>query len=79
MKIYGDSKLLENETLQSVCNMLRKYADRNSENELADEILLDYHIAKEPQKLCIKGNAIINISGKEVDISEFLEEVDYRN
>ena len=52
MKIYGDSKFFENETLQPVCSILRKYSDRNADDELSDEILLDYHIAKEPQKLC---------------------------
>ena len=77
MKVYGDSKYFENETLQSVCAILRKYSNRNSDDELSDEILLDYHIAKEPQKLCIKGNVIINISGKEVDISGFCEGIEF--
>lgn len=77
MKIYGDSKFFENETLQSVCSILRKYSDRNTDDELPDEILLDYHIAKEPQKLCIKGNVIIHISGKEVDISGFFEGIEF--
>lgn len=77
MKVYGDSKFLEEETLQPVCNMLRKYSDRGFEDELPDEILLDYHIAKEPQKLCIKGAAIIQIAGKQVDISGFTEGVEF--
>ncbi|MDD3052524.1 MAG: hypothetical protein PHR06_15480, partial [Candidatus Cloacimonetes bacterium] len=29
MKVYGDSKFFENTTLQPVCNMLRKYLNRN--------------------------------------------------
>ena len=70
-KVYGDSKFFENETLQPVCKMLRKYSDRSMENEMVDEILLDFHIAKEPQKLCIRGKVIINVSGKAVDISGF--------
>ena len=77
MKIYGDSKFFENETLQPVCSILRKYSDRNADDELSDEILLDYHIAKEPQKLCIKGNVIINISGKDVDVSGFYEGIEF--
>lgn len=78
MKVYGDSKFFENTTLQSVCNMLRRNSNRAfEEDEKLDEILLDYHIAKEPQKLCIKGRAIINISGKEVDISGFSEGVEF--
>lgn len=76
-KIYGDSKFFENEILQSVCSIFRKYSNRDSDNELSDEILLDYHIAKEPQKLCIKGNAIITISGKQIDISGFQDGIEF--
>lgn len=76
MKVYGDSKYFENETLQPVCKLLRKYSDRSIENEMLDEILLDFHIAKEPQKLCIRGKVIINVSGKAVDISGFEEGVE---
>lgn len=78
MKVYGDSKFFENTSLQPVCNLLRKYSDRFlATDELLDEILLDYHISKEPQKLCIKGKALINILGKEVDISGFSEGVEF--
>lgn len=77
MKIYGDSKYLENVTLEPVCRMLRRYAGRTSREELLDEILLDYHIQREPGKLCIKGNAEISISGKEVDISGFTEGMEF--
>lgn len=78
MKVYGDSKFFENTTLQPVCNMLRKHSNRAfGDDEMLDEVLLDYHIAKEPQKLCIKGKAIINISGKEVDISGFSGGVEF--
>lgn len=77
MKVYGDSKYFGNKLLEDVCMMLRKYANRTmNEFELVDEILLDYHIYKEPQKLCIKGNAVICISGKEVDISGFFEGIE---
>ena len=70
MKVYGDSKFFETTTMQFVCNILRKHLNRDiKDNEISDEILLDYHIAKEPQKLCINGKAIINILGKELDIS----------
>ena len=79
MKVYGDSKSFENTTLQPVCNIFRKHSKRYlKEDEMLDEILLDYHIAKEPQKLCMKGKAIIHISGKEVDISAFSEGVEFR-
>ncbi|WP_458413034.1 Wadjet anti-phage system protein JetD domain-containing protein [Schinkia sp. CFF1] len=77
MKVYGDSKFFENVTMQQVCTLLRKYSDRTiEENELIDEILVDYHIYKEPQKLCIKGNVVITISDKDVDISGFSEGIE---
>lgn len=79
MKVYGDSKYFENVTLQSVCGMLRKYSNQDvKECELLDEILLFYHIAREPQKLCIKGKAIINIGRAEVDISGFSEGIEFQ-
>lgn len=34
---------------------------------------MDFHIAKEPQKLCIRRKLIINVSGKAVDISGFAD------
>lgn len=79
MKVYGDSKYFENISLQSVCSMLRKYSNQNlREGELFDEILLIYHITREPQKLCIKGKAIINIGGNEIDISGFSEGIEFQ-
>lgn len=78
MKVYGDSKYFEKISLQPVCSMLRKYSKRNlGEGELIDEILLIYRIIREPQKLCIKGKAIINIQGTEVDISGFKEGIEF--
>lgn len=79
MKVYGDSKYFENVTLQPVCSILRKYSNQDFRGgELLDEILLLYHIAREPQKLCIKGKVIINISGKEVDIRGFSEGIEFQ-
>nr|WP_312580096.1 Wadjet anti-phage system protein JetD domain-containing protein [Sedimentibacter sp.] len=78
MKVYGDSKFFETVTLQQVCTLLRKYSDRtNEDNEMIDEVLVDYHIYKEPQKLCIKGNVVITISGIDVDISGFSEGIEF--
>lgn len=79
MKVYGDSKYFENVTLQPVCNMLRKYSEQDfREGELLDEILLYYHITREPQKLCIKGKAIINVGETEVDISGFSRGIEFQ-
>lgn len=73
MKLYGDSKCFENTTLQPVCSLLREYDDSNNTEttEVMDEILAKYHIYKEPQKLCIKGKAIIRNNGVDMDISGF--------
>ena len=79
VKVYGDSKYFENVSIQPVCSMLRKYSKQNlREGELLDEILLIYRITREPQKLCIKGKAIINIGGTEVDISGFSEGIEFQ-
>lgn len=78
MKVYGDSKFFEEKTLTSVCTLLRKYSKEknDTESELLDEILLTYHILKEPQKLCMKGAMILTILGKEVDISGLSEGIE---
>lgn len=78
MKVYGDSKYFEKTTLQTVCQILRKYSRRSlREDEMVDEILADFHIVKEPQKLCMKGKAIVHVWGKEVDISGFSEGIEF--
>lgn len=49
MKVYGDSKYFEENTLVQVCQMLRKYKNKPcNTDELKDEILSDYMITKEP-------------------------------
>jgi hypothetical protein len=70
MKVYGDSKYFEENTLVQVCQMLRKYKNKPcNTDELMDEILSDYMIKKEPQKFSIKGNFILCIDKKELDFS----------
>lgn len=77
MKIYGDSKYFEENTLIPVCQMLRKYKNRPCPSEeLLDEILVGYGIKKEPQKLCIKGNFILSIDGKEMDFGVLPEGIE---
>lgn len=77
MKIYGDSKYFEENTLIPVCQMLRKYKNRPcSTEEVLDEILVDFGIKKEPQKLCIKGDFRLFIDGKELDFGVFLEGIE---
>ena len=72
MKVYGDSKYFEEKTLDTVCSLLKKYNNQEHSNEeFSDEILTKYHIHKEPQKISIKGNAVITIGGVDIDIGCF--------
>ena len=79
MRIYGDSKFLENETLlPAVCGILRRYTKGElADREMKDEILSEYHITREPQRLCIRGKAVLCVSGTETDISGFSGGVEF--
>lgn len=60
MLIYGTSKYFEENTLDRVCRLLRAYLKKPcAEDELPDEILSEYHIVKEKQKLCLKGRVTL--------------------
>lgn len=64
MFIYGSSKYFEKNTLELVSKIIRTYLKQPcEEDEQVDEILQYYHIYKEEQKLCIKGNCTIYLSG----------------
>lgn len=76
--IYGDSKYLEENTLTAVCRALRDYLGRPcGETELEDEILGEYHIAREKQKLCLKGDIILHIHGKELDLGHLSNGIEF--
>lgn len=78
MLLYGDSKYLEENVLHSVCRALREYLERLcQEDELEDEILEDYHIVRERQKLCLKGDITVRIAGKELDLGAFAAGVEF--
>ncbi len=79
MLIYGDSKRLEEKVLlHQVCKTLRDHLDRPcEENELEDEILENYYIFREKQRLCMKGKATVKISGKEIDLSAFRDGLEF--
>lgn len=78
MLIYGDSKYFEENTLESVCRILREHRNQPcGEDELQDEILEGYHIVKEKQKLCIKGDFSVKIAGKVLDFSDFSEGIEF--
>lgn len=72
MLIYGSSKYLEDNTLESVCRLIRSYHKRPcEENELPDEILSEYSIVKERQKICLKGNITIQKAGGQIELRVF--------
>ncbi len=78
MLLYGDSKYLEEKVLHSVCRALREYLERPcKEDELEDKILEDYHIVRERQKLCLKGDITIRIAGKELNLGVFAAGVEF--
>lgn len=78
MLLYGDSKYLEENALHSVCRALREYLERPCrEDELEDEILERYHIVRERQKLCLKGNMTIRIAGRELELGVFAGGVEF--
>lgn len=76
--IYGDSKYLEENTLGPVCRALRECLSRPcGEMELEDEILEEYHITREKQKLCLKGDVRIRIGAREVELGAFPEGIEF--
>ena len=78
MMIYGDSKYLEENMLHPVCRALRESLGRPcGEDELEDEILEEYHILREKQKICLKGNVVLQKAGKELDLGTFTDGVEF--
>lgn len=85
MLVYGDSKYFGNNTLEPLCTLLQKYNTvpipgqtlSDGEYILSDEILKKYHVFKEPQKISIRGKALIRMCGKDIDISEFDEGIEF--
>lgn len=72
MMIYGSSKYLEEKTMDAVCRRLRNYLKRPcASDEMPGEILEEYGIYPEQQRLCIKGNMTLEKCGKEADIAMF--------
>lgn len=78
MLIYGSSKYFEENTLVAVCGLLRRYHERPcEENELFDEILGEYHISAERQKLCLKGDIVLIKDGKTIELGGFRNGVEF--
>ena len=78
MLIYGSSKYFEDNTLDAVCSLLRTYKKQPcQENELMDEILKQYGIYKEKQKICIKGNIVLQKAERSIDLSVFPSGIEF--
>lgn len=78
MLIYGSSKYLEEVMLHEICKTIREH--RNipcSDNEMEDEILNEYHIKRESQRICVKGNCIIETSKGTIDVSIFNNGIEF--
>ncbi len=66
MMIYGDSKYLEEHVLAGLCRILRASRKRPcKESELLDEILKEYKIRREVQRLAFKGPCTLVMAGGE--------------
>lgn len=69
MLIYGSSKYFEENTLVSVCQLLRDFYNAPcNEQELPDEILQRFSIAREEPHLYIKGDVQLAYSGRLLDV-----------
>ena len=78
MLIYGSSKYFEENTMDAVCGLLRKYHGRPcEEHELFDEILGEYHIVAERQKLCLKGDIVLVKKGRIIELGGFQNGVEF--
>ena len=78
MMIYGSSKYLEDNTLEDVCRLIRKFHERPcQENELLDEILEEYGIVKEKQRICLKGNLVIVMRNERIQLKCFRNGIEF--
>lgn len=78
MLIYGSSKYLEENTLERVCRLLRAYKKRPcKEDELLNEILQDYFIIPERQKICLKGDITLKIGGRVLELGSLGDGIEF--
>ena len=70
--IYGSTKYFEEKTFDAVCKRLRNYLKRPcAQDEMIGEILKEYHIYPEQQRICIKGDVILQKGGADVPVGVF--------
>lgn len=72
---YSDTMELEKEKF--VKNKRFEVEEKFEEDEKFYEILFRYHIYKSPQKICLKGPALITINGITSDISGFEDGIEF--
>lgn len=78
MLIYGSSKYFEENTLEHVCLLLRTYRNMPcEEGELPDEILRQYHIVSEKQKICLKGDITLKIGGRLLELGALKDGIEF--
>ena len=78
MLIYGSSKYFEENTLDPVCKMLRAYLGKTCrDEEMPDEILKEYQIQKETQRLCLKGDCRIRINGRTLEVGALKQGIEF--
>ena len=78
MLIYGSSKYFEENTLESVCLLLRAYEEMPcEEGELPDEILGKYYIIPEKQKICLKGDITLKIGGRLLELGALTDGIEF--
>lgn len=76
--IYGSSKYFEENTLESVCLLLRAYEEMPcEEGALPDEILGNYHIIPEKQKICLKGDITLKIGEKLLELGALGDGIEF--
>lgn len=78
MLIYGSSKYFEENTLESVCLLLRAYENMPCiEGKLPDEVLGKYHIIPEKQKICLKGDITLLMDGKRLELGALKDGIEF--
>ena len=64
--------------LEDVCRLIRKFHNRPCEEiEFLDEILEEYGVVKEKQRICLKGNLIIVMKNERIHLKCFRNGIEF--
>ena len=70
--VYGTTKYFEEKTCDAVCRKLRAHYQRPcGHDEMLSEILEDFQIYPEQQRICLKGGLTIQKGGQRIAIGAF--------